>query len=79
MLRQGRQYVRPSSIFNGPLAVRGPGEIVAWSRVLSDEETLCVVNAHGTQGRGGDVLGDAALNSQGGEMTVIANTAESAE
>ena len=79
VLRQGRQYVRPSSIFNGPLVVRGPGEIVAWSRMLSDEEALCVVNAHGTQMRGGDVLVDAALNSQGGEMTVIANTAETAE
>jgi hypothetical protein len=79
VLRHGRQYVRPISIFDGPLAVRGPGEIVAWSRILSDEEALCVVNAHGTQGRGGDVLVDAALNSQGGEMTVIANTAETAE
>ena len=78
VLRQGRQYVRPISIFNGPPAVRGPGEIVAWSRMLSDEEALCVVNAHGTQGRGGDVLVDAALNPQGGEMTVIANTAETA-
>jgi len=79
VLRHGRQYVRPSSIFNGPPAVRGPGEILAWSRILSDEEALCVVNAHGTQGRGGDVLVDAALNPQGGEMTVIANTAETAE
>jgi glycosidase len=78
VLRQGRQYVRPISIFNGPLAVRGPGEIVAWSRILSDEEALCVVNAHGTQERGGDVLVDANLNSQVGEMTVIANTAETA-
>jgi glycosidase len=78
VLRQGRQYVRPISIFNGPLAVRGPGEIVAWSRILSDEEALCVVNAHGTQGRGGDVLVDAALNPQDSAMTVIANTAQTA-
>jgi glycosidase len=78
VLRQGRQYVRPISISNGPLAVRGPGEIVAWSRILSDEEALCVVNAHGTQERGGDVLVDAALNSQGRAMTVIVNTAETA-
>jgi hypothetical protein len=65
-------------IFTGPMAVRGPGEILAWSRILSDEEALCVVNAHGTQERGGDVLVDATLNSQSGEMTVIANTAETA-
>ena len=29
-------------------AVRGGGELLAWSRILDDEEALCVVNAHGT-------------------------------
>ena len=79
VLRQGRQYLRPTSIFNEPFAFRGPGEIAAWSRVLSDEEALCVVNANGTQTRGGNVLVDAGLNLEGGEMTVIANTAQAAE
>jgi hypothetical protein len=37
-----------------------------------------VVNAHGTQTRGGNVLVDAGLNPEGGEMTVIANTAQAA-
>jgi hypothetical protein len=78
VLRQGRQYLRPTSIFNESFTFRGPGEIVAWSRVLSDEEALCVVNAHGTQTRGGNVLVDVDLNPEGGEMTVIANTAQSA-
>jgi hypothetical protein len=78
VLRQGRQYLRPSSIFDGPFTVRGPGELVAWSRILSDEEALCVVNTHGVQPRGSDVLVDADLNPPGSEMTVIANTAETA-
>ena len=76
VLRQGRQYLRPSSVFGLPFSLRGPGEIVAWSRILSDEEALCIVNAHGTQQRGGDVLVDAALNPPGSALTVVANTAE---
>jgi hypothetical protein len=78
VLRQGRQYERPISLFNGPFFVRGTGELVAWSRILSDEEALCVVNAHGNEPRGGDILVDASLNPESGEMTVIANTAEAA-
>jgi glycosidase len=78
VLRQGRQYLRPISIFDGPFTVSGPGEIVAWSRILSDEEALCVVNAHGVQPRGGDVLVDAGLHPLGSVMTVITNTAETA-
>lgn len=78
VLRQGRQYLRPSSVFGGPFTLRGPGELITWSRILSDEEALCVVNAHGTQLRGSDVLVDAGLNPPGSELTVIANTAETA-
>ncbi len=78
VLRQGRQYQRPFSLFGGPFSEHGPGELVAWSRILSDEEALCVVNSHGGEPRGGDVVVDANLNPEGGEMTVVANTAEAA-
>lgn len=78
VLRQGRQYLRPTSLFGGPFLLRGPGELIAWSRLLSDEEALCVVNGHGTQSRGGDVLVDASLSAPGTTLTVIANTAQSA-
>ena len=78
VLRQGRQYLRPSSVFGEPFALRGPGELIAWSRILSDEEALCIVNAHGTRLRGGDVLVDAQLNQPGSELTVVANTFETA-
>jgi glycosidase len=78
VLRKGRQYLRPISLFNSPFAFHGPGELVAWSRILYDEEALCVLNAHGTQARGGDVLIDASLNAPGTALTVIANTAQAA-
>jgi glycosidase len=79
VLRYGRQYQRPISFFARPFAVYGPGEIVAWSRILDDEEAVCVVNAHGTDRRGADVLVDADLNQPGGSMVVLLNTAETAD
>ena len=78
VLRQGRQYLRPSSLFGGAFTLRGPGELITWSRILSDEEALCVVNSHGTELRGADVLVDASLNPPGSELTIIANTAQAA-
>lgn len=74
-LRVGRQYLRKISFLDHPFAVYGPGEIVAWSRILDDEEVLCVINAHGTEPRGADVEVDVHLNPEEGAMTVVANTA----
>jgi len=76
VLRHGRQYLRPVSIFGGAFEVRGPGELIAWSRILDDEEAICIVNAHGLQARGANILVDSALNPPGSEMMVIANTAQ---
>ena len=77
VLRHGRQYLRPISLFGSGFAVRGGGELLAWSRILDDEEALCVVNVHGTAARGADVLVDADVNA-GAAATfhVVANTAE---
>jgi len=44
--------------------------------MLSDEEALCVMNAHGRQVRGGDVVVDADLNPDGSALTVVANSME---
>ncbi|HEX2618790.1 MAG TPA: hypothetical protein VHL11_01550, partial [Phototrophicaceae bacterium] len=52
------------------------GEIIAWSRILDDEEAVCVLNSHATDNRGARVLVDANLNAMGSSMTVILNTAE---
>jgi hypothetical protein len=78
VLRAGRQYPRPQDV-GGQVVVPGPGEIICWSRILDAEEALVAVNSHGTETRRGRILVDAALNPAGGTMSVIANTAESAD
>jgi hypothetical protein len=70
--------VRPTAFLGRGFAVHGPGEIVAWSRLLDDEEALCVLNPHGTQSRGADVIVDANLNPPGSALTVMLNTAHAA-
>jgi len=82
-LRFGRQYLRNISFLGRPFGAYGPGEIVAWSRILDDQEVLCVLNGHGTEPRGARVVVDGALNQrqdgQAGEMTVVLNTAQAAD
>jgi glycosidase len=77
-LRYGRQYRRPTSLFGQPFTFRGGGEVLAWSRILDDQEVLCIVNTHGNDARGADVLIDASLNPPGSALTVVANTVEAA-
>jgi len=77
-LRVGRQYLRPIAFLGNSFGVYGNGEIIAWSRILDDEEFLIVLNPHGTQLRGADIVVDAALNPQGSEMTVVVNTERAA-
>jgi len=88
VLRHGRQYQRQIPNFGVPFALAPGGELVAWSRILDEEEALCIVNAHGTDNRGGDVAVDAALNAPTATgnpwsgaapfFVVVANSAESA-
>ena len=88
VLRYGRLYQRPMSNFNAAFADAEAGELITWSRILDEEEALCIVNANGTQPRGGDVVVDAQLNAAdaagqpwgaaGPGMSVIANTAQAA-
>jgi hypothetical protein len=79
VLRYGRQYQRAISNFGAPFSAPAAGELIAWSRILDDEEALCVVNGHGSQARGGDVVVDAALNGATGvSFEVVANSAQAA-
>ena len=78
VLSQGRQYPRPIAFLNKPFGVYGPGELIAWSRLLDVQEALCVINGHGTDARGADVLVDAGLHPPGSAMTVVLNTAAAA-
>src|SRR5262249_13226537 len=64
------------SVCGGPSMGSGGGELLGWSRILDDEEALCIVNTHGTEARGADVLVDASLNPGSGQFRVVLNTAE---
>ncbi|HTF97141.1 MAG TPA: alpha-amylase family glycosyl hydrolase [Cellvibrio sp.] len=75
-LRLGRQYLRPISFLNYPFAIYNDGEIIAWSRILDDEECLVVLNPHGTEKRGADIMVDAALNPLANYMQVVMSTEE---
>jgi hypothetical protein len=79
VLRHGRQYLRPIRPPDEAFGHHGPGQLVAWSRILDDEEALCIVNANHAESRAADVLVDADLNPRQTTLTVLANTAESAE
>ncbi|MBS0424419.1 MAG: hypothetical protein JSR71_08350 [Proteobacteria bacterium] len=64
----------PISNSGAPFEFGAAGEIIAWSRILDDEEALCVVNPHGYEIRGGNVIVDANLSPPGSELTVVINT-----
>jgi glycosidase len=76
VLRLGRQYLRPIAEDGAEnFENAGAGDFVAWSRILDDEEALCVVNSNGREERSGRALVDADLNPPGGAMIVVLNTA----
>jgi glycosidase len=77
VLRYGRQYPRPIAESEN-FTEAGAGDIVAWSRLLDDEEALCVVNANGGEERSARVLVDADLNPPNSSMTIVLNTAHAA-
>lgn len=79
VLRHGRQYQRPVSVGEKPFDLQEAGEIIAWSRILDDEEAVCVLNPHGTEARGADVTVDANLNETNSSMEVLLNTAQAAD
>jgi glycosidase len=78
-LRYGRQYLRPTAFLQEGFGIHGPGEILAWSRLLDDEEGACVLNTHGTDSRGAKLEVDANLNPPESSLTVVLNTAEAAQ
>ncbi|MDE2388328.1 MAG: hypothetical protein KGN35_04495 [Betaproteobacteria bacterium] len=71
---QGRQYQRPIPNFSAPFEPGATSEIIAWARILDDEEALCIVNPHGSEMRDGNVIADASLSPPGSELTVVINT-----
>lgn len=78
ILRIGRQYFRQIRLPGTGFVFPGAGELVAWSRILDNQEAICLVNPNGTAARGGDVVVSAELCPVGTKLTVIANTAQAA-
>lgn len=79
VLRHGRQYEREIRGDGGVFHMAGAGELIAWSRLLDDEEGLCVVNGHGNRANSGDITVDSSVNPAGGVLTVVANTAQAGD
>lgn len=78
ILRVGRQYPRQLRLPGTGFVFPPAGELVAWSRILDNQEALILVNPNGLAPRGGDVVVAAELAQPGTEFTVILNTAEAA-
>lgn len=75
-LSYGREYLRQISNFGYNFTDSKGGEIIAWSRILDDEEILCIVNSNGNDRRGGDVKVDANISLTYPNFYIIANTEE---
>jgi hypothetical protein len=69
-LRRGRQYQRETAVFGG-FSWPGRGELVAWSRLLFQQEVVVALNAHGAQGRGAAVTVDRSLHPDGSALQVL--------
>jgi glycosidase len=74
-LRRGRQYLRETSFLGKPFTNPRRGELVAWSRILFDQEVLVALNSHGTESRGAHITVDALLHPAGSTMTFLYNGA----
>jgi glycosidase len=71
-LRYGRQHFRPISGNGVDFGLSGfrPG-VVAFSRILSDQEIVVVANTSSQQAWSGEVIVDAALNALGSTYEVL--------
>jgi hypothetical protein len=73
-LRRGRQYRRNTSIGGSGFRFQGPGELLAWSRILNDVEVLVAVNTNGVAGRGSRIEPDPRLRPVGSTLRVVCDT-----
>jgi hypothetical protein len=73
-LRRGRQYRRATAIFDLDFGFQGSGQLMAWSRVLNDNDVVIVVNVNGAEGRGSKVELDPRLHPPGSAMRVVCDT-----
>jgi len=71
-LRYGRFYFRPISGDGVNFGISGfPGGILAFSRILNDEEVLVVANTNATQNQSVDVIVDFTLNAPNDAFRIL--------
>jgi glycosidase len=70
-LRRGHLYLRETSFFNYPFAINGPGELVAWSQILFENEVLMALNTHSWERRGAEITVDLSLHPDQSTMTFL--------
>lgn len=70
-LRRGRQYLRETSFLGRPFSIPERGELVAWSRILFEQEVLIALNTHGEGNRGADITISAGMHANGTNMTCL--------
>lgn len=71
-LRRGRQYWRQiAAALADPFHFAGAGQLVAWSRLLLNQEVLIVLNTHGVGSQGAFVTVDAAFHPPGASLTFL--------
>ena len=70
-IRRGHIYLRETSFFNYPFGIYGPGELVAWSQILFENEVLMALNTHSRESRGAVITIDASLHPDGSTMTFL--------
>lgn len=68
--RRGRQYLREISIGSDSFHFPQAGEIVAWSRIIWDQELLAALNTHNTETKTAVITVDASLHREGSTMTI---------
>jgi glycosidase len=73
-LRRGRQYRRATAIGGGDFLFQGSGELLAWSRILNDNEILVAINTNGEAGRGSRIELDPVLRPAGSQLRVVCDT-----
>jgi len=71
-LRYGRLYFRPVSGDGSNFGVSlFPGGILAWSRILNDQEVLVVANTNTGQGQSVDVILETLLSAPGDALRIL--------
>ncbi|HZW95918.1 MAG TPA: alpha-amylase family glycosyl hydrolase [Candidatus Eremiobacteraceae bacterium] len=71
-LRYGRFYFRPISGDSINFGISPyPGGILAWSRILNDQEVLIAANTNTTQSQSVDVILEATLSAPGDNLRVL--------